>query len=491
MYSFFKNIPFWAQVAIYLGIVLRIREYLSSRPLWLDEAAFALSIIQRSFWELVQQVEPVYSAAGFFLLEKISVLVFGGSEMSLRLFPLIAGIISIILFYKVAKLFLNNKTAIFAIFIFSILDSLIYFSAEVKQYSFDVLVALIIYYIVLSTKSKLLWILVGSLSIWFSHPAIFILAGIGLTITVSYLWQRNWQKFAEMILIQFFWLFSFGLSFFLTVKLGDNQELISFWNFTYAPAPASLDAFKWYFDAIVNFMINPTGLSYPRYGLLVILLGSVFLFRKNKFHLAILIFPFILTLLASFLHTYPFIGRFLLFLIPAALILFAQGADWVGQFVVKLLKVKWIWIGVYIFMAIIFFHKTIILDINHLTKPRQDNEDMESVVKYFKLKQKEGDLVYLYYAGAPAFRYYSNKHGIDVKYILGISAREQLVKYAKDVEKFKGVGRIWFVFSHVAFLKGIPSVTEEQFFVSKLNRMGARLDEFHAMGASIYLYELD
>ncbi|MBI2039463.1 glycosyltransferase family 39 protein [Candidatus Microgenomates bacterium] len=501
MYSLLKNTPFWAQIAIYLGVILRLKEYLADRSLWLDEAAFALFIIQRSFWELTQQMDPVYATIGFFWLEKLAVVIFGGSELSLRFFPLLSGISSVILFYKVAGYFVSPKTAVFSTFIFSILDSLIYYSSEVKQYSFDLFIALLIYFLVLKYFPKNIWILIGIgvISIWFSHPAIFVLAGLGLTLTFYSLFSKNWADFKKIIFIQVLWGLSFLASYLTTIKLGleGNQGLIGFWSFAFAPLPKSQEDLTWYFNAFVNFMINPLNFSWPRRGLIIVLIGASILLRKNKLKLALLTSPLVLTLITSSLHVYPFIGRFLLFLVPSLLIMFAQGVEFIESYVQK--ATPSVRVGsqgdtfrsyiIYSLFIILFFYKTIISDINYLTHSRV-SEDMESVVQYYKSKHQEDDLVYLYYAAAPGFRYYSQKLGLKSAVIMGISSSEKLAEYAQDMEKLKGSRRIWFVFSHVANVKGIPDVTEEQFFISKLDRMGKKLDEYHTTGASIYLYDL-
>ncbi len=87
----------WSLVA--LGIILRLRQYLANRSLWLDEAMLALNIIHKDFGELVGKLDYEQGAPlGFILLEKLAATLIGDGERALRLLPLLAGCASLVLF---------------------------------------------------------------------------------------------------------------------------------------------------------------------------------------------------------------------------------------------------------------------------------------------------------------------------------------------------------------------------------------------------------
>src|SRR5215207_11463259 len=91
-----KATSLWDKVAavilIVLGGLLRLRQYLTGRSLWSDEAMLALNIVNRNVSGLFKPLDYDQGAPiGFLLVEKISHLLFGRNEYSLRLFPLIAG----------------------------------------------------------------------------------------------------------------------------------------------------------------------------------------------------------------------------------------------------------------------------------------------------------------------------------------------------------------------------------------------------------------
>ena len=124
----------WAAVTV--GCLLRIVQYLFDRSLWMDEAYLSLNVLHRSFAGLCRALDYHQGAPiGFLLLEKSAVLWWGGSEYVLRLLPLLGGIASVLLFYKLANKVLPANAVPIAVGLFAISPTLIYYSAEVKQYS--------------------------------------------------------------------------------------------------------------------------------------------------------------------------------------------------------------------------------------------------------------------------------------------------------------------------------------------------------------------
>ena len=68
-----------------------------------------------------------------FLLLGLSTQLAGKGELALRTIPLLAGIVSLRVFYEVARLYLSAKAVPIAFILFSLSKSLIYYSSEAKQ----------------------------------------------------------------------------------------------------------------------------------------------------------------------------------------------------------------------------------------------------------------------------------------------------------------------------------------------------------------------
>jgi uncharacterized membrane protein len=130
-----------------LGVALRVRAYLANRSLWFDEALSALNIVNRRFAELLQPLDYEQAAPfGFLFAERLVVNLIGTSEYALRLFPLLCGIASVFIFWQLARQLLSRVGIVVGLVIFSVSDQLIYYSSEVKPYSTDVAVALLLFW---------------------------------------------------------------------------------------------------------------------------------------------------------------------------------------------------------------------------------------------------------------------------------------------------------------------------------------------------------
>ena len=116
-----------------------------NRSLWLDEALLADNILTRNLRQLFAPLDHNQAAPfGFLLAEKVLGRWLGYSEYVLRAIPLVAGITSVILFLSIARRILAPRAVPIAISLFAIAPPLIYYSSELKQYSSDTAIGLLI-----------------------------------------------------------------------------------------------------------------------------------------------------------------------------------------------------------------------------------------------------------------------------------------------------------------------------------------------------------
>lgn len=482
--SFLNTHDIFLWVIICLGIILRLVQYLSNRSLWLDESMLALNIINRSFSQLLQPLDYNQGAPiGFLMVEKLLIQAFGSSEYILRLFPFLCGVFSLFLFCKVAKHYIKQKATLIALLLFAISKPLIYYSSECKQYSSDVFIALLLYTVTIYIQSKrltnsriALFGVIGAIAIWFSHPALFILAGVGSSLILYHLNEKEWLKISRLSIIYSIWILSFVTFYLVSLSnLTQNKPLLRYWKGGFMPFPFKIEWFSKTFIEIFKF---PVGLSLlPHITALIFVIGCISMLLKKGKEIITLMSPIFFTLLASGFHKYPFSGRLLLFIVPIVIILIAEGIEHI-----RVETYNYSTIIVIIIISLLVFDP-LIDSSYHLLKP-YTKEEIKSVLSYIKENKKSGDLIYVYYASRVAFRYYSESYGFkDNDYIVGISSRLNPEKYIIDLDKILGNKRVWILFSHVF-------QDEENLFLNYLNSKGKIIDSFKVPGASVYLYDL-
>ncbi len=95
--------------------------------------------------------------------------------------------------------------------------------------------------------------------------------------------------------------------------------------------------------------------------------------------------------------------------------------------------------------------------------------------------------VYVYYGALGAFEYYSDSYGFKERpYVKGVASRVERERYKEELSRFKKGKRVWFIFSHVYSHNGD---SEEAYMVNYLESIGNRIDSFHDVRASAYLFD--
>jgi hypothetical protein len=484
-------------LVIGLGIFLRLAQYAFNRSLWYDEANLASNIIDRSMAGLLQPLDNDQGAPiGFLLLEKGAVQAFGNSEYALRLLPFLFGSAALVLFYEVAKRYISPNAVIIALYLFALSDTLIYYSSEVKQYSSDVTVALAL----LLTASRIspgkptfaqsiALGLVGAAAIWLSHPSLFVLCGIGISLLVAAPLRRERGWLYKLLIVYALWLISFSINYRVQLRyLAANGDMAYYWqdNGGFMPfPPRSIADLEWFLFKLFDLFSDPGGLKLfglelSGIGVALCCVGAYALYLRHRHHLFLLMSPMMLTLLASALERYPFSGRLLLFMVPSLLLLLAEGAAYIrASEGARLPIVSRVLIAVLL----------VPLSINaahYILHPRT-REESRPAIQYIQQHRQPDDTLYVYQGAQQAFAYYSKMLDIDGSAISGVDARGDWNLYAGDTSKLQGNKRVWLLFSHVRVTNGID---EEQFLLYQLNRIGKQLDSFSAGSATAYLYDL-
>ncbi len=509
---------------IILGVILRVVQYLYNRSIWLDESFVALNVINRSFLELFKPLDYNLSVPiGFLFIEKFLILIFGNSEYILRFFPLICGIASVFLFYKVIKIWIGDKPVIPALILFVFSVELIYYSSEARQYSSDVFIStfLLVVFAIYNNKVGLKFSdiiaygVIGALAIWISFTSIFLLSGLALGLLVVYLLNKDYNKIKYLFSVSFIWIMSFILNFFVSLKsLSRNQDLLESFKYDFMPlAYRSFYDFFWFFKAFYKFFRFALGLPALRsilgwhnfvdgvsiadlsiysfsyllilasFVLLVLNIGGLFilggrvLFLNKRRTFLILISPFLVSLFISGLRLYPFVGRTNIFLLPITFIFVGEGVLFLCE------KTKFKIINL---LSIVFLFLYPVLSAGyHLIKPIYV-EEIRPVLECIDENWQDGDLLYVYNNSKTAFIYYYELKDLKrLEFIYGSLYDNELVDWEKESEKLIGKNRVWFLVSHnYEFV----NKSDEENLLNYFDKKGIRIESYKKKGASVYLY---
>jgi hypothetical protein len=385
-----------------VGVALRTREYLANRALWLDESFLSLNIIDQPMTGLFGRLGFNQAApAGFLLVERISVDVFGRSEYALRLFPLICGIASIFLFLRVVRTFLTAPLQVIAVALFVVSEGLIYYSAEVKHYSTDVAASLLLLVAALGLRSSLLprwqaacWILAGFAAMALSYVAVFTLVAVAIALVMPRALRRPYDR-RPLDLAVGLWLAGIvGALAYAHARVSDVAA-------SYPSLPVGAQI-RTAVGAVATALGYPTGGPAESFKYLVAFIGlvgfAVFLRRRPE-AAALLGVPPLLLVLAAALHVYPILPRTVLFLLPLVAIALAEG---IGAIASRMPSHRRLLMFV---LALTVCAVPAAYAAKHFVAP-EGREEIKPVLRHLAKNWRDGDSLFVFNRAQYALRYY-------------------------------------------------------------------------------------
>lgn len=479
-------------IAIF-GVAVRLVSYIANRSLWLDEAALAISLVTRSFAGLLEPLEYYQVApVGFLFTERFFVELLGKNEFALRMFPLIAGIASIFLFWKLSKKVLHKAVVPIAMLFFVSSRYLIYYSSEVKQYSTDLFFALALLLFAVNAVSEkrsrlflFLYAVTGSLAIWFSHPAVFVLGGSGMAIASYAIKRKTFKQLLRFSPVFFFWLVSFALNYFLILKNYQSSDgLHDFWDNKQAfmpLIPSQSSDLLWLWKTLKRALQHPVGLTFLIPSALIFLAGTVMLYKRKKNYFYISAFVVFLALVASGLKAFPFSQRTILYTTPVFVIGIAEGID--------LLRMR-LWPSnklILISIVFVLLFNPVLTAGRYLVKPIT-YEEIKPALQIIEAQSHSSDVLYIPIITQKAFRFYHDKYNLNPDMEIVMDKEKFTGDFYKTAfDHFKGHDRVWLLFTHCA-------VQEWQQYkniaLSHLDLLGEQILSYEKNGAWLYLYDL-
>ena len=471
-----RGIPFEIAVLAAMGAVLRIYQYSWNRSLHLDETALALNLRELSFIEMLGPLRyGQFGPVGFLTIQNALAATLGESEFVLRLPALLAGLVGLVLFVLLARRVLPGHAAWLAVGLFAVSRHLVYWSADAKPYSIDVLGALVIAWLALDwiegpdSRRALRLGVAGAVLCWFSTTTPFVLVGTALAASLL-------RQARALIPAAVIWLAGLPsvLHSLLVVPAGDRAYFRADWGDGFLPLPWEGGALAMYRDQILNSVYDPLGFGFPLGGypaLVALAAGCVWVFRNRSREAFLLTMPALVVVLASFAELYPlrqlwpYNGRVVLFLVPAAFLVLAGGIAWIRRPGIAVLA------GALLIVAQV-------LPVGALL-PFTRGEPRRAFA-FVAEHARPGDVVYVYHGDLPALRYY--RPAISGRIVEGICAQDDWPRYIEDIERLRGARRAWVVAANDFF-------GERKSFLHHMRLNAILLDSARTRGSGAWLFD--
>ncbi len=498
-----KNIaPVWQKIPVVLiylalmsGAALRVAVWLQNRTLFIDEANLARNFCEKGpadfFLPLAyeQFAPPLFS-----LVQWCAVQLFGQQELALRLFPLLCGVLSIGLFYRIARRLINHDWVLLAVvWIFCFSDFFLRYATEGKQYGSDLAICLGLVLLGLRPADKpLRWgwaMLIGAVTVWFSMPAVFVLFGLGMHAAHRAWSEKNGADMRRLAAVLGVWLLSFGLNYWFVLRpslaVAPLLEYHKPWFFPLFPANAG--EWKQWADLLRAFPYYTAGHTVlaKLVGGLGILTGLVWFFWKKRPLGWLLAAPVLVCLLVSGFEKYSLIPRMLVWAFP--LVLLVQGLGWQWWWEAGKRRYWRLLIALLLLPATAGLHR----GWYSFFQPFQI-EEIRPVLDEVRAAFQPGDVLVASHEAWPAVVYYRDCHVQRARYrfdgrVLHVDWNER-----PDLPKVSALGvrprRVWLVFSHVVSEQARAAMQAD---VELTAGFAAQKNVVEREGAFAYLFELE
>ncbi|WP_116124333.1 hypothetical protein [Lewinella sp. IMCC34183] len=299
------------------GVLLWTVNLAYARPLFLDEANVARNLYDRGFAGLFLPLDhEQYAPPLYLVLTKGLAELFGYGETVLRLPAFAGGLLAIYGLYRAAhSLGLGYWTLLPLALLFTN-PTVLRFVGEVKPYGLDLGIAACLLAMYLGGRPRWQWLVVGVVSPWFSLPAAFVLAAVGLAGLVH---DRRW------VVPIGGWLASFAILYFSVLRQSVGSTYLDDFHAVYffplLPTVGNLQIAGDQAWNLLRLLFGYTAVSLLWGGLLVV--AGVLRFRLRYLFLGL---PLLFAVASSAFHFYSLIDRLMLFALPGLWLLIALSA---------------------------------------------------------------------------------------------------------------------------------------------------------------------
>lgn len=305
-------------------------------------------------------------------------------------------------------------------------------------------------------KKSTVWLIssLGFLLIISSLPAI-VIAPFLLGIIFLQLFKKDVPISKKyFLIISFFWAAAcvWGVWYAKFVINGKvSGAMTAYWSRGFAPLDSISSYVKWIYTTLTNelsyFLTFWMQYSIPSIALvskallLLSIPGIIFLSKKNKVSTLLLFAPLLVALFLATARILPFENRVAIYatwpFIISGIAGIAALQNWLPLLFRPMVSTA---LSLVIALPVILI--TIILP---SVRPPFNAQSSQPVLRELKKQLQPGDILYVYYKSRHALHFYGPKESI-TNYVTG-NSYDSIVRFLRELDKFKGNKRVWFFFS--------------------------------------------
>ena len=483
------------------GATLRVIQYAAQGSMWLDELSIAVNVAGRDLGSLVfealdhRQVAP----PGFLGLEKLGGLLLGHREAGLRLFPWLASLAALPLFWRVATRFVSGVELVAGLLVVAASPALVWYATNAKQYSGDVAVTLLLLLLALrvdegrsDTRGAALAGVAGGLAILASQPAVLVAFGLCAALLVRRLSSRPRRSPAPVVALAAGWAVGAAAvtaAALLLVPSGTRGFMANAWAGSFFPFDGiDTRTFQWAPTKLLGILghllvyVQPKSLAeegfVATFAALAVV-GAWALARQRPAPAALLAVPVAVALLAAVVRLYPLHHRPGRFVAPSLLVAAMAGAaDVRARLPARVRSAAAVLVlGLFALPAVAVLV---------LAPPPYRSEESRPVLEALAARWRPGDAIYVYGAASLAMRFY----GPPVAWTAGSLDRTDSRTYFRELDRVRGRPRVWFFVTH-----GFPCEPEAiRSYLEAIGRERERIEDPYGnrgqRAAAAYLFDL-
>lgn len=341
------------------GVSMRIHQHFCGRPLWEDEAHISLNFVYFGYKDLLEPLAHWQTAPILFLYGvETFTRIFGFSEIALRGFPFIVSLLVYPLFYPFVRDMTKSRfVAILSFTLVTFNAVIIQYSSEVKPYILELDAYILLGFLIVSSNRFVikyrhaLLLFAGAFAVLSANAANVVLICIMAYMIFSWHYSRDKAKRGNLsvslpvkdLVLMSLWVLVIAFNFYLFIYDHPYSEgMRLYWQHAFLPVKSDSEVVVAYMDKIYGQVFYSMLMFREEnifdYTLLVIYtIGIIFLIVKRQWRVAIVvILPLLLHFMLSALQYYPIYYRFILYLLPALMILLSIGAKAISKMLNKL-----------------------------------------------------------------------------------------------------------------------------------------------------------